>query len=42
MNDLLTEVIPGAQRIDMPDTGHSPPLERPVESTAIQAGFASG
>jgi len=39
VSDLLSEGIVGARRIDMPDTGHIPPLERPEESTAIQADF---
>jgi pimeloyl-ACP methyl ester carboxylesterase len=32
--DLLTAGIPGAHRIDLPDTGHLAPLERPGQVTA--------
>ena len=32
--DLLTAGISGAHRLDLPDTGHLSPLERPVEVTA--------
>lgn len=32
--DLLTTGIPTARRIDLPDTGHLAPLERPQEVTA--------
>lgn len=32
--DLLTDGIPGARRVDLPETGHLPPLERPAEVTA--------
>jgi pimeloyl-ACP methyl ester carboxylesterase len=39
--DLLTAGIPGARRIDLPDTGHVPPLERPARtSAAIRAHLA--
>ncbi|MBC3761825.1 alpha/beta fold hydrolase [Quadrisphaera oryzae] len=37
VSDLLSEGIPGAQRLDLADTGHLPPLERPQQVTrAIQ------
>jgi pimeloyl-ACP methyl ester carboxylesterase len=29
----LASGIAGAQRLDLPDTGHLPPLERPAETT---------
>jgi pimeloyl-ACP methyl ester carboxylesterase len=32
--DLLTAGIPGTRRIDLPDTGHLAPLERPRQVTA--------
>lgn len=32
--DLLSASIPGARRIDLPDTGHLAPLERPRQVTA--------
>jgi pimeloyl-ACP methyl ester carboxylesterase len=35
--DRLTAEIPGLTRIDLPDTGHLPPLERPTEVTAAIA-----
>jgi pimeloyl-ACP methyl ester carboxylesterase len=31
VSDLLAENISGARRVDLPDTGHLPPLERPAE-----------
>ncbi|WP_326836279.1 alpha/beta fold hydrolase [Amycolatopsis rhabdoformis] len=31
--DRFTTEIPGARRLDLPDTGHLPPLERPAEVT---------
>ena len=31
VSDLLTTGIPVARRIDLPDTGHLPPLERPAQ-----------
>ncbi|GAA3130909.1 alpha/beta hydrolase [Planomonospora alba] len=37
--DLLTGGIPGARRLDLPDTGHLPPLERPHEVTAALRDF---
>lgn len=36
---LLTDSIPGACRIDLPDTGHLAPLERPGQVTAAVTGF---
>jgi pimeloyl-ACP methyl ester carboxylesterase len=32
--DLLTADIPRAHRVDLPDTGHLAPLERPQQVTA--------
>ncbi|MGW4489952.1 alpha/beta fold hydrolase [Amycolatopsis sp. NPDC004368] len=32
--DKFTAEIPGATRLDLPDTGHLPPMERPAEVTA--------
>lgn len=37
--DRLTAGIPGAHRIDLPDTGHLAPLERPHEVTAAIEGL---
>jgi pimeloyl-ACP methyl ester carboxylesterase len=37
--DLLTAGIPGARRIDLPDTGHLAPLERPRQVTAAIDGL---
>jgi pimeloyl-ACP methyl ester carboxylesterase len=35
--DILTDGIPGARRLDLPDTGHLAPLERPEQvTTALQ------
>jgi pimeloyl-ACP methyl ester carboxylesterase len=39
VSDLLSAGIPGAQRLDLPDTGHLPPLERPTEVTAALRRF---
>ncbi len=39
VSDLLTKGIAGAGRIDLPDTGHLPPLERPAEVTAALLDF---
>lgn len=39
VSDLLTDGIKGAQRIDLPDTGHLPPLERPEPVTAALKTF---
>ncbi|WP_209438915.1 alpha/beta fold hydrolase [Streptomyces durhamensis] len=36
---LLQQEIPGARHIELPDTGHLPSLERPVEVTAALEGF---
>ncbi|WP_220127579.1 alpha/beta fold hydrolase [Streptomyces sp. NBRC 110611] len=36
---LLARGIPGARRLDLPDTGHLPPLERPSEITAALEEF---
>jgi pimeloyl-ACP methyl ester carboxylesterase len=33
VSDLLTAGIPHARRIDLPNTGHLPPLERPQQVT---------
>jgi pimeloyl-ACP methyl ester carboxylesterase len=32
--DLLSASVPAARRIDLPDTGHLAPLERPRQVTA--------
>lgn len=37
--DLIAEGVPNARRIDMPDTGHAPQLERPAEFTAALRAF---
>ena len=39
VSDLYTDGIKGAERVDMTDTGHFPPLERPQESTSILRRF---
>lgn len=39
---LYVNGIVGARRVDMADTGHIPPLERPAESTRILARFLGG
>ncbi|GGO63366.1 alpha/beta hydrolase [Nonomuraea cavernae] len=39
VSGLLAAGIPGARRVDLPETGHLPPLERPVEVTAALRGF---
>ena len=39
VSDLLASGIPAARRIDLPQTGHLPPLERPAEVTAALATF---
>ncbi|MBG0826417.1 alpha/beta hydrolase [Planomonospora sp. ID67723] len=39
VSDLLAEGVEGALRIDLPATGHLPPLERPHEVTAALTGF---
>jgi pimeloyl-ACP methyl ester carboxylesterase len=37
--DLFTTTIPGARRLDLPDTGHLPPMERPAETTKALLDF---
>jgi pimeloyl-ACP methyl ester carboxylesterase len=37
----IASTVPSARRVDLPDTGHLPPLERPVESTRLIASFAA-
>ncbi|WP_329062682.1 alpha/beta fold hydrolase [Amycolatopsis sp. NBC_01480] len=37
--DLFTTAIPGARRLDLPDTGHLPPMERPAETTRALLDF---
>ncbi|MGW9348309.1 alpha/beta fold hydrolase [Nocardiopsis flavescens] len=37
--DLYAAGVPGARLLELPDTGHLPPLERPAEFTAALAGF---
>ncbi|MGW5483838.1 alpha/beta fold hydrolase [Streptosporangium sandarakinum] len=39
--DLVTRGIERARRVDLPDTGHLPPLERPAEFTAALKDFLS-
>ncbi|MFG1964409.1 alpha/beta fold hydrolase [Nonomuraea sp. NPDC049028] len=39
VSDLLTEQIKGARRLDLPATGHLPPLERPLEVNAALGSF---
>ncbi|TDD33124.1 alpha/beta fold hydrolase [Nonomuraea terrae] len=39
VSGLLAGGIPGARRIDLPETGHLPPLERPVEVTEALTTF---
>ncbi|MEU7900370.1 alpha/beta fold hydrolase [Nonomuraea sp. NPDC049152] len=41
VSDLLSSCIGGARRVDLPDTGHLPPLERPEQVTALLTGFLS-
>ncbi|WP_188197433.1 alpha/beta fold hydrolase [Nonomuraea sp. SYSU D8015] len=41
VSGLLAAGIPGARRIDLPETGHLPPLERPAEVTAALTTFLS-
>ncbi|WP_433356725.1 alpha/beta fold hydrolase [Microtetraspora malaysiensis] len=41
VSDLLAKGIPGARRVDLPETGHLPPLERPEEVTAALTAFLS-
>ena len=40
--DLLARGIPGARRLDLADTGHLPPLERPHEVTSALTDFLTG
>jgi pimeloyl-ACP methyl ester carboxylesterase len=37
--DLFATTIPGARRLDLPDTGHLPPMERPAETTKALLDF---
>lgn len=39
VSDLLAEGIKGARRLDLPETGHLPPLERPAEVNAALSAF---
>lgn len=39
VSDILTQGIQNASRIDLPDTGHLPPLERPEEVTKALQPF---
>jgi pimeloyl-ACP methyl ester carboxylesterase len=39
VSDLYADGIAGAQRVDIPDTGHLPPLERPAEVSQLLSGF---
>ncbi|MFB4277933.1 MULTISPECIES: alpha/beta fold hydrolase [unclassified Nonomuraea] len=39
VSGLLAAGIPGARRIDLPETGHLPPVERPAEVTRALTGF---
>lgn len=39
VSDLLAHGIKGARRIDLPDTGHLPPLERPEQVSAALLDF---
>ncbi|GAA4234340.1 pimeloyl-ACP methyl ester carboxylesterase [Streptosporangium album] len=39
VSDLLSREIRKARRVDIPDTGHLPPLERPEEFTAALTEF---
>ncbi|MFC4120910.1 alpha/beta fold hydrolase [Nonomuraea zeae] len=41
VSGLLAAGIPAARRIDLPETGHLPPLERPAEVTAALTTFLS-
>ncbi|MEV1172591.1 alpha/beta hydrolase [Nonomuraea sp. NPDC049784] len=41
MSGLLAKGIPAAERLDLPGTGHLPPLERPEEVTAALTTFLS-
>ncbi len=35
LQERIAAEIPGARRVDLPGTGHLPPLERPLEATAL-------
>jgi pimeloyl-ACP methyl ester carboxylesterase len=35
----LADSLPNAERVDLPDTGHLPQLERPGEVTALLQKF---
>lgn len=39
VSDLLAATIKGAIRIDLPETGHLPPLERPAQVSAALSDF---
>lgn len=39
VSGLLADGIPGARRVDLDDTGHLPPSERPAEVTALLTRF---
>ncbi|KAB8189673.1 alpha/beta fold hydrolase [Nonomuraea phyllanthi] len=39
VSDLLADEIAGARRLDLPATGHLPPLERPMEVNAALSSF---
>ncbi|PZG17374.1 alpha/beta fold hydrolase [Nonomuraea aridisoli] len=39
VSGLLADGVPGARRIDLPRTGHLPPLERPLEVTEALTTF---
>ncbi|TDE22055.1 alpha/beta fold hydrolase [Nonomuraea mesophila] len=41
VSGLLAAGIPGARRLDLPDTGHLPPLERSAEVSAALVTFLS-
>ncbi|WP_327581183.1 alpha/beta fold hydrolase [Nonomuraea sp. NBC_00507] len=41
VSGLLAAGIPAARRLDLPETGHLPPLERPAEVTAALTTFLS-
>ena len=40
--DRLAAGVPGARLMEIPDTGHLPPIERPDEVSAALAGFLAG
>ncbi|WP_116949700.1 alpha/beta fold hydrolase [Jiangella endophytica] len=39
VSGLLADGIPGARRVDLDDTGHLPPVERPAEVTRLLTEF---